>query len=126
MENDQPKPTILVVDDSPENIDVMNGILKPDYKVKVALNGEKALKIANSDKPPDLILLDIMMPGIDGYEVCRQIKSQEATKHIPIIFVSGAEDSESKDTGFSLGAVDYIVKPIEPAIVKEKIEKYLK
>jgi len=126
MENDQPKPTILVVDDTPENIDVMNGILKPDYKVKVALNGEKALKIANSDKPPDLILLDIMMPGIDGYEVCRQIKSQEATKHIPIIFVSGAEDSESKDTGFSLGAVDYIVKPIEPAIVKEKIEKYLK
>lgn len=123
--NSQSKPTILVVDDTPENIDIMNGILKPDYKVKVALNGEKALKIAGSENPPDLILLDIMMPGMDGYEVCRRIKAADKTRNIPIIFVSGAEDSESKETGLSLGAVDYLVKPIDPGTVKDKIEKHL-
>ena len=125
MGDEQPKATILVVDDTPENIDVLNGILKPEYKVKVALNGEKALKVAASDKAPDLILLDIMMPGMDGFEVCRRIKSAEETKHIPIIFVSGAEDKKSKDEGFDLGAVDYIVKPIDPVTVKEKVKKHL-
>jgi len=125
MGNDQEKSTILVVDDTPENIDVMNGILKPEYKVKVALNGEKALKIAGSDKPPDMILLDIMMPGMDGYEVCRRLKGAEETSHIPIIFVSGAEDSESREAGLALGAVDYLTKPIDPAQMKEKIETHL-
>ena len=125
MGDEQPQSTILVVDDTPENIDVLNGILKPEYKVKVALNGEKALKVAASDNKPDLILLDIMMPGMDGFEVCQRIKSDSDTSHIPIIFVSGAEDSQSKDEGLKLGAVDYIVKPIDPVEVKEKIRKYL-
>ena len=122
---DKDKPIILVVDDTPENIDIMNGILKPEYKVKVALNGEKALKIAGSDKPPDLILLDIMMPEMDGYEVCRRLKNAEETAGIPVIFVSGAEDSESKQTGMSLGAVDYLIKPIDPTLVREKIQQHL-
>lgn len=122
---DEPKATILVVDDTPENIDVLNGILKPEYKVKVALNGEKALKVVGSDKKPDLILLDIMMPGMDGFEVCRRIKSDVATSSIPVIFVSGAEDAQSRDEGMQLGAVDYIVKPIDPAVVKEKISQHL-
>ena len=125
MGDEQPKAIILVVDDTPENIDVLNGILKPEYKVKVALNGEKALKVASSDNKPDLILLDIMMPGMDGFEVCRRIKGDADTSHIPIIFVSGAEDEESKDEGLQLGAVDYIVKPIDPAVVKEKIKTHL-
>ena len=125
MGDEQPQSTILVVDDTPENIDVLNGILKPEYKVKVALNGEKALKVAASDNKPDLILLDIMMPGMDGFEVCQRIKSDSDTSHIPIIFVSGAEDAQSKDEGLKLGAVDYIVKPIDPVEVKEKIRKHL-
>jgi len=125
MGDEQPKATILVVDDTPENIDVLNGILKPDYKIKVALNGEKALKVATSDKKPDLILLDIMMPGMDGFEVCRRLKGDADTSHIPVIFVSGAEDAASKDEGLKLGAVDYIVKPIDPNIVKDKIAQHL-
>lgn len=125
MGDEPAKATILVVDDTPENIDVLNGILKPDYKVKVALNGEKALKVATSDKKPDLILLDIMMPGMDGFEVCRRLKGDADTSHIPVIFVSGAEDAASKDEGMKLGAVDYIVKPIDPNIVKDKIAQHL-
>jgi PleD family two-component response regulator len=125
MGDEQAKATILVVDDTPENIDVLNGILKPDYKIKVALNGEKALKVATSDKKPDLILLDIMMPGMDGFEVCRRLKGDADTSHIPVIFVSGAEDAASKDEGLKLGAVDYIVKPIDPNIVKDKIAQHL-
>ena len=74
---------------------------------------------------PDLIMLDIMMPGMDGYEVCRRIKGAEETSHIPVIFVSGAEDSESRETGMALGAVDYLIKPIDPALMKEKIEAHL-
>ena len=88
MAPDSQKQTILVVDDTPENIDVLSGILNQEYRVKVALNGERALKIAASDSPPDLILLDVMMPGMDGYEVCRRLKGDEATHDIPVIFVT--------------------------------------
>jgi len=125
MEEPAEKSTILVVDDAPENIDVLNGILKPDYQVKVALNGDKALKVANSAPPPDLILLDIMMPDIDGYEVCRRLKSDPKTVDIPVIFVSAMSEVMDETKGFELGAVDYITKPVSPPIVKARIENHL-
>ncbi len=84
--------TVLVVDDAPENIDLLDGVLNQDYKIKVALNGEKALKIAGSENPPDIILLDIEMPGMDGYEVCRSLKADPQTRDNPIIFVTAKSD----------------------------------
>ena len=119
------KQTILVVDDITENIDVLNGILSRDYKIKVALNGEKALKIVKSGKHPDLILLDIMMPGMDGYEVCRRLKDIPATKNIPVIFVTAKGEIEDETKGFELGAVDYIVKPVSPSIVRARVKTHL-
>lgn len=119
------KQIVLVVDDTPENIDVMSGILRSDYKVKAALSGQKALKIAQSTPAPDIILLDVMMPEMDGYEVCRELKSNPQTKNIPVIFVT-AKDTESDETfGLDLGAVDYITKPISPAIVQARVKTHL-
>lgn len=119
------KQIILVVDDTPENIDVMSGILRADYKVKAALSGEKALKIAQTVPAPDIILLDVMMPDMDGYEVCRQLKNNPQTRDIPVIFVT-AKDAESDETfGLDLGAVDYLAKPISPAIVQARIKTHL-
>jgi len=122
MEN---KKTILVVDDTPENIDVLFGVLSEDYKVKAAPNGEKALKIAQSEKPPDLILLDIMMPEMDGYEVCERLKEDEQTRDIPVIFVTAKTETEDENRGFEVGAVDYIIKPISPPIVKARVRTHL-
>ena len=118
------KPTVLVVDDTPENIDLLVGILKPDYQVKAAINGEVALKIVQAS-PPDIILLDILMPGIDGYEVCRRIKADYTTKHIPIIFLSVKVGVQDELMGLDLGAVDYISKPISPPKVKARIRTHL-
>jgi putative two-component system response regulator len=115
---------ILIVDDTPENIDVLIEVLS-DYKRSVATNGEKALQLAVSNNPPDLILLDIMMPGMDGYEVCRRLKSEEKTKAIPIIFLTAMADEESERKGLELGAVDYITKPISPPIVMERVKNHL-
>ncbi|MEH6650067.1 MAG: two-component system response regulator [Motiliproteus sp.] len=117
--------TILVVDDTPENIDVLAGILKADYKIRAARNGEMALKIANMMPQPDLILLDIMMPGIDGYEVCRQLKAAMNTRHIPIIFVTAKISPADELEGLSLGAVDYITKPVSPPVVKQRVQTHL-
>ena len=119
------KHTILVVDDTPENIDVLRGILSSEYRIKAATDGEKALKSVLSETPPDLVLLDVMMPGIDGYEVCRQIKEDPRGKDVPIIFVTamGSEDDETK--GFELGAVDYITKPVKPALVLARVKTQL-
>ncbi len=103
--------TVLVVDDAPENIDLLDGVLNKDYKIKVALNGEKALKIAGSENPPDIILLDIEMPGMDGYEVCRRLKADPQTRGIPIIFVTAKSDESDETKGLEIGAVDYITKP---------------
>jgi len=122
MEN---KKTILVVDDTPENIDVLFGVLSEDYKVKAAPNGAKALKIAQSEKPPDLILLDIMMPEMDGYEVCRLLKEDERTGDIPVIFVTAKTETEDENKGFEVGAVDYIIKPISPPIVRARVKTHL-
>jgi putative two-component system response regulator len=115
---------ILIVDDTTENIDVLIDVLA-DYKRSVATNGEKALQLATSSKPPDLILLDIMMPGMDGYEVCRRLKDDEKTKKIPVIFLTAMTDQESEMKGLELGAVDYITKPISPPIVKERVKNHL-
>lgn len=115
------KQTILIVDDTPEYIHVLDRILKNDFKIKAALDGEKALKIASGENPPDLILLDIMIPGMDGYEVCRRLKQNKASQAIPVIFVTGKTDFEDELKGFNLGAVDYITKPFEPAVVKARV-----
>lgn len=124
MPDQDTRPVILAVDDTPENIDTVKSILVPDYVVKAAIKGEVALKIADRT-PPDLILLDIMMPGMDGYEVCRQLKSSNSTVHIPVIFLSGEQDSSSRAKGIELGAADFVTKPIDPEILKASIQKQL-
>jgi len=122
--NHPEKNTLLVVDDTPENIDVLHGILSADYTVKIANNGPLALKIVAA-QPPDLILLDVMMPGMDGYDVCRQLKENEATRHIPIIFVTARRDVADEALGFELGAADYITKPVSPPIVRARVRAHL-
>jgi putative two-component system response regulator len=117
--------TILVVDDTPENIDVLTEVLAPSYQTKVATNGEKALRIMAGEHKPDLILLDIMMPGISGYEVCQRLKRNSDTRGIPIIFVTAMGEMEDEKKGLELGAVDYITKPISPAIVLARVRTHL-
>jgi putative two-component system response regulator len=119
------KPTVLVVDDTPDNLSLMSGLLKDSYKVKVANGGEKALKIAQSDTPPDLILLDIMMPGMDGYEVCRRLKADPQTADIPVIFLTAKVEVEDERRGLELGAVDYLTKPVSPPIVMARVKNHL-
>lgn len=116
---------ILIVDDERLNINVLADLLKPKYKIMAAINGTQALKAARSANPPDLILLDIMMPEIDGYEVCRQLKSDDATKDIPIIFVTAMGQVEDETKGLALGAIDYLTKPISPAIVEARVKTQL-
>ncbi len=123
--NTADKKTVLVVDDTPENIDVLSGVLRSEFKVKAALNGEKALKIANGSDKPVMILLDIMMPGMDGYEVCENLKSNPATAKIPVIFITAKNQEEDEKKGLQLGAVDYITKPINPAIVLARVHTQL-
>lgn len=118
------KETILVVDDTPENIDVLVGILRDQYKVRAALNADQAFK-AISKNMPDLILLDIMMPEIDGYEVCRRLKEAPETKALPVIFLTAKTEVEDEIKGFSLGAVDYITKPISPPVVLARVATHL-
>ncbi|MEO5356142.1 MAG: two-component system response regulator [Nitrospirae bacterium YQR-1] len=125
MGTDLKRQTVLVVDDTPDNIEIINGLLSPYYQIKVALNGEKALKIAISQNPPDLILLDIMMPGMDGYEVCRRLKANLTTKAIPVIFLTAKTEVEDETRGFEVGAVDYIMKPISPPIVLARVRTQL-
>jgi cyclic di-GMP phosphodiesterase len=125
MARSDTKQTVLIVDDVPENIDVLNGVLHGDYKVKVALNGAKALAIAASETQPDLILLDIMMPEMDGYEVCQQLKADYTTRKIPVIFVTAKGEIEDETKGFELGAVDYITKPVSPPIVQARVRTQL-
>src|SRR4051812_46163346 len=117
--------TILVVDDTPTNISVLTEILRGDYRVLAAINGEQALKIARGEPPPDLILLDVMMPGISGYEVCERLKAESSTRKIPVIFVTAMNQVEDEAKGFSLGAVDYITKPVSPPIVSARVKTHL-
>ncbi|WP_306149381.1 MULTISPECIES: two-component system response regulator [unclassified Roseibium] len=117
--------TILVVDDERVNINVLVELLRDDYQVLVAKDGDQALKRANGDQPPDLILLDVMMPGIDGYEVCRRLKHTPETADIPVIFITAMGEVENESHGLELGAVDYITKPISPAVVKARVRTHL-
>jgi len=120
-----PPATVLVVDDTPANLSLMSDLLEDRYTVKVATGGARALKIARSDTPPDLILLDIMMPEIDGYEVCRQLQADVRTRDIPIIFLTARNEASDEQQGLELGAVDYITKPISPPIVLARVKSHL-
>ena len=117
--------TVLVVDDTPDNLHLLSNLLSEDYKVKVAINGKIALTIAESDSPPDLILLDIMMPYMSGYEVCQQLKHNPKTMNIPVIFLTAKFEMEDEMKGLKLGAADYIVKPISPPIVLARVKNHL-
>jgi putative two-component system response regulator len=119
------RPTVLVVDDTPENIHVLSGVLQEEYAVRVATSGEKAIAAARADPQPDLILLDVKMPVMDGYEVCRRLKNDYHTQRIPVIFVTALGEAEDEARGFELGAVDYIIKPINPAIVRARVRTHV-
>ncbi|MDZ4162164.1 MAG: two-component system response regulator [Burkholderiales bacterium] len=119
------KHTVLVVDDTPDNLFLMKNLLQSHYRVKLATSGEQALNIAAANSPPDMILLDIMMPGMDGYEVCRQLKHDARTATIPVIFLTSRADIEDEEKGLELGAVDYITKPICPPIVLARVKSHL-
>jgi putative two-component system response regulator len=119
------KPIILVVDDTPDNLSLMSGLLKDRYRVKVANNGEKAIKIVQSESQPDLILLDIMMPGLSGYDVCQILKADPNSRHIPIIFLTAMTGTDDEKKGLELGAVDFITKPVNPPIVMARVATQL-
>lgn len=117
--------TVLVVDDVADNIAVLSGILRDGYRVKAALDGERALKVAATPPYPDLILLDVMMPGFSGFEVCRRLKSDPRLASIPVIFVTAMGEVENEHEGFEAGAVDYITKPVSPPIVRARVKTHL-
>ncbi len=118
------KQRILVVDDSAENLDILVSLFKDDYMVAAARDGEKCLKMA-AKNPPDLILLDIIMPNMDGYEVCRRLKEGEATRNIPVIFITALSEALDEVKAFSIGAVDFISKPFQPIVVKARVNTHL-
>lgn len=117
--------TVLIVDDTPENLTVLGELLMPHYRVRVASSGARALVVASTPPTPDLILLDIMMPGMDGYEVLRQLRQIEQTRDIPVIFVTALDSTDDEARGLALGALDYITKPIRPAIVLARVRAHL-
>ncbi|MBF0159140.1 MAG: response regulator [Magnetococcales bacterium] len=126
MTNHTEKPIVLVVDDAPENLSILGSILVNDYQVKATMSGEKALRRIREDlKKPDMILLDVVMPEMDGYEVCRQLKADPTTAHIPVIFITANAEMTDELKGLELGAVDYITKPISPPIVKIRVRTHM-
>jgi diguanylate cyclase (GGDEF)-like protein len=118
------QPVVLVVDDTPTNLSLLSNILKDRYHIKVANNGAKALELAFA-APPDLILLDVMMPEMDGYEVCRQLKDNPDTQDVPVLFLTAKTQAEDEELGLSLGAMDYIHKPISPLIIRTRVQNHL-
>lgn len=117
--------TILIVDDTPENLAVLGEVLQPEYRVKAANSGASALRIATTPPYPDLILLDVMMPEMDGYEVMRQLQANPTTADIPVIFVTAMDSTEDELRGLRSGAADYITKPLHPAIVRARVRTQL-
>ena len=118
------RPTLLIADDEPTNLQVLRQILQADHRLLFAKDGAKAVELAHAEKP-DLILLDVMMPNMTGHEACRALKADAATREIPVIFVTAMADTEDEATGFELGAVDYIVKPVSPPIVRARVRTHL-
>jgi sigma-B regulation protein RsbU (phosphoserine phosphatase) len=118
------RPVVLAVDDTPENLDVVKGILGPYYRIKAATNGEAALRIVGKQLP-DIILLDIMMPGMSGLEVCQRLKADPYSADVPIIFLTAKDQTEDETEGFELGAADYILKPVNPPILKARVKTHL-
>ncbi len=117
--------TILVVDDLADNAELLRILLEKLYRVKVALNGPKALEIANAKIPPDLILLDITMPGMDGFEVCQKLKGNPKTRDIPVLFITAMAEPETILRGFQLGALDYITKPFQREVLRARVKIHL-
>ncbi|MDT4332048.1 diguanylate cyclase domain-containing protein [Methylomonas sp. MED-D] len=126
MNADTPKPLILIVDDTPTNIQVLAENLIGDYRIKVAASGAAALEAVASQGPPDLILLDVMMPDMDGYEVCRHLKANPQTSRIPVIFVTALNGANDEERGLNLGALDYITKPFYLPVVKARIRNHIR
>ncbi len=125
MASNVPQATILIVDDAPENLTVLAGVLGGQHHIKVATSGAKALRICEADPLPDLVLLDVMMPVMDGIEVCRRLKDDPRTRDIPVIFVTAMSESQDEAHGLQVGAVDYITKPISPAVVQQRVRLHL-
>jgi sigma-B regulation protein RsbU (phosphoserine phosphatase) len=119
------KKLVLVVDDAPVNLQVVRSILKDDFKIRIATSGAKALDLAKAKPYPDLILLDVTMPDMDGYEVCGILKATPEVRDIPVIFLTGKTETEDETKGFQVGAVDYIHKPFSPAVVKARVHTHL-
>ncbi|WP_031479215.1 response regulator [Maridesulfovibrio frigidus] len=119
------KMRVLIVDDEPNNITVLSELLMDEYELAIAMNGQDAIDIAREEPKPDLILLDIMMPGMDGYDVCKTLKADKDTASIPVIFVTAMGEIEDETKGFSVGAVDYITKPISPPVVKARVATHV-
>ncbi len=120
------RPTILVVDDAPDNLQLLAQLFKDEYRVRVAQSGEKALAICQSDSPPDLVLLDIMMPGMDGFEVARRMREHPASETIPVIFVTAMTGEDARLKGLGLGAVDFVTKPIDPGVLKPRVRNFMR
>jgi putative two-component system response regulator len=125
MDPQAEKQIILVVDDAPENTQLLGRLLAKDYRVNVAMNGETALQIAESEEPPDLILLDVRMPGMNGYEVCQHLKAGRTTQRIPVIFLTGMSDVEAETKGFEVGGSDYVAKPFNVEVINARIKTHL-
>lgn len=125
MREEEYIPTVLIVDDMAANIAILSDLLQSSYKIKIAKSGQRALEIAKSKEKPDLILLDIEMPQMSGYDVCNILKSSSETRNIPIIFVTAKNDTTDEEYGLNLGAIDYIKKPFHPAIIKIRVKNHM-
>jgi CheY-like chemotaxis protein len=125
VDQNNQKKTVLLVDDAPSNIQMANSILKDIYKIRIATNGPKALELVKVAPSPDLVLLDVSMPDMDGYEVCTRLRADPETRDIPVIFLTGQTEIEDETRGFDVGAVDYIHKPFSPAVVTARVQTHL-
>lgn len=120
------RPTILVVDDTPDNLQLLSHLFKDEYRVRIAHTGQKALNICQSNDPPDLVLLDIMMPGMDGFEVAKRMREHPTSASIPVIFVTAMTGEDARLKGLELGAVDFVTKPIDPNVLKPRVRNFMR
>lgn len=120
------RPTVLIVDDAPDNLQLLSALFKDEYRIRVANNGSRALEICCSDNPPDLVLLDVMMPDIDGFEVARRMREHPAAETIPVIFVTALTGNDARMKGLALGAIDFVTKPIDPDVLKPRVKNLLR